>query len=264
MKTELLFWDKYFPKMAKRPIDRLLYGVHAYRLELNVICGGCLRKGRGGRSRSNFDSQLARTKRYYTYFVPGPATNSIHVKKDPVPDHKLLLKLYNMLEKYEATTKVRVTGSWSMKTGDSVFISSNELNVLEEIAGLFKSKSRRKQVLSLSFPENEKSHDAIKTGAILRKTQPKYKFQISLSNRKMTRRNISWEERQRIHTNVLEHLLLLETVYVPETVQYRLKNGSPLRGAIIFTDDPANLGFISLIDPYILGKISPVLCVSDK
>jgi len=251
---ELSFWNNTFPKIKKIPTDRLLYGVHPYRIEILMKGSKCLRGSKKGRSNAAFEEQFGimctqlffRRNRFF-----GGAEN-YETWKSKNMDKGLLKRIYKILQKYDNDVKIRSHGT-------KLFISSNALSILEEIAVLFKNK--RQFLISVSYPASDEALAIINTGAILTKRKPKFKFQISLSNRNG---GGGYAERKKSSTAVAEHLKNLDGVFVPHSTMERLKKGLRLSGATIFTNDPTLLGFISLINPYILGKISTLSHATDK
>lgn len=265
---ELSFWDNTFPHIKKQPIDRLLYGKHAYRVEVVIAGAKCLQRSNKGRSDDEFKKQFAALQSRIFMNQTYPALFNAKWKGAKI-NHSLLKKIYLFLQKYDEQLKTRI-GDWVVKkpgraemkaTGDKFFVSSNDPALLEEFALFFKFIPN--QMISITFPANENDHTAINSGAILKKNEPVFKFQIALSNK--VPHHSGHNGRKENHKNVLAHLDNLATdVFVPASTRHRLESSFWLGGAMIYTNDPTLLGFISLIDPYILGKISPLVRASDK
>jgi hypothetical protein len=261
MKTDLSFWNNNFPSIIKKPIEKLLYGKHIYKIEVSILGARCLERGIGKRTLDKFEYQFHNLETFIKRLHNDDFSRVRYRHSSLVPrwlarglDYKFLSQVYQTLMKYDDRTKTR-TGNWNLaQTGQKFFISTNDIKILEEIALLF--KDRPNDVISITYPTSDIALKKISNGVILKKNPPKYKFQVKLSGR-------NWHP-GKSYLKVLEYLTTLPEVHVPPGAKKRLERGFCIDGTVIYTDNPENLAFISLLDPYIIGKISPLEYIADK
>lgn len=240
MKTDLSFWKSKFPAIQVAPLNQLLYKKYIYKLVLkfpNTTAG--IISHLMGRDRKVV---LNKKRDYWIH------KRYLALRQN---DLKLADFVVNAAEMIEAMD-CRTMGSWT-----SLSISTNDMDALQKFAMFIKRHSKYAKVDGISAPASQEACDVIKTGAVLKNSDPEFPYMVYL--RCKTRRKYPPGHGD----HILNHLQMLEDVKVPSGTRKSLQRNY-FYNCPIYVKDPNNLSFLTLIDPDLVGRISPLVKNPDK
>jgi hypothetical protein len=247
-------------------MKKLVYGVHAYRLEVIIPYAEILSLPSGVlRSDYHFDRECAFLRRkavVHRDWLDGTIGAAESDREAPYAELKTL---YYMIGNYKDEIKTRVLSCHYDRgklLGTGYAISSNNKEIIAKFAKTIENFGFI--LKSLTLPWTDEDYKALTNKSILSKVEPKFKYKVTLSSKQ---KGYKSEELRKMCDSVLLQLDGLDEtdIEIPRLTRRALELGNLYYSSLyVYVNNPDVLGFLPLINPNIIGRIYTLQQHSDK